>query len=571
MCNKLISFPKVETSIVEEIIYEPMVEEEDEEMFDEWTEVFTITIRSVRYKIIWVYDSLKNERVTLREAIRRGIINTEKSLYHNLKMSTSQTITEAVDDGLIGVEEDTSALTVKVNGITYTVYWVWDPVKKKRIAPRKAVERGVLDLNELIYRNYLNEERTNIHEAVYLGLIGASDDLTNIDEELILEIDSVTYKIAWVKDSISKEKLKPRIALKRGLLNLASNLYNKYDTKEILTIRQAIQQHYIGISNEHCDEYSQDDESEDESYTLDRQDSLVSLDDEELTIKTKKAIYVITGLLHPETQKEIKVSEAIESGILDKENGSYKDFKTNVVYEVGEAINEGFVFATVTDLLADETASTEFIREEIKRFIIKSVVDPRSKERIGGLQAQAAGILNYAQGMYSNPATGENISISEAIMNNLIEVTLQEETSKEEFDAEVITETLMERIVTNYRIVGVLDPFSNEMISGYEAVHRQIIDTETNAYVDSSQTETVPIKEAVRRNLIKAEVSERCERKTLGLSLQNAIRLGLFSPESGKFRDPYTNNYFDLNQAIEKGHINPNGKRVLFIQPSIDL
>ena len=552
-------FPKVETSIVEEIIYEPMVEE-DEEMFDEWTEVFTITIRSIRYKIIWVYDSLKNERVTLREAIKRGIINTEKNMYHNLKMSTSQSITEAVDDGLIGVEEDTSALTVKVNGITYTIYWVWDPVKKKRIAPRKAVERGVLNLDELVYRNYLNEERTNIHEAVYLGLIGASDDLTDIDEELILEIDSITYKIAWVKDSMSKERLKPRIALKRGLLNLASNFYNKYETKEILTIRQAIQQHYIGISNEHGDEYSQEEESEDESYTLDRQDSLVSLDDEELTIKTKKAIYVITGLLHPETQKEIKVSEAIESGILDKEKGSYRDFKTNVVYEVGEAINEGFVFATVTDLLADETASTEFIREEIKRFIIKSVVDPRSKERIGGLQAQAAGILNYAQGMYSNPETGENISISEAIVKNLIEVTLQEETSKEEFDAEVVTETLMERIVTNYRIIGVLDPFSNEMISGSEAVHRQIIDTETNAYVDSSQTETVPIKEAVRRNLIKAEISERCERKTLGLTLQNAMRLGLFSPETGKFRDPYTNNYFDLNQAIEKGHINPNGK-----------
>ncbi len=100
------------------------------------------------------------------------------------------------------------------------------------------------------------------------------------------------------------------------------------------------------------------------------------------------------------------------------------------------------------------------------------------------------------------------------------------------------------------------------MISGSDAVHRQIIDTETNSYVDASQTETVPIREAVRRNLIKAEVSERVERKTLGLSLQNAMRLGLFTAETGKFRDPYTNNYFDLNQAVEKGHINPNGNAV---------
>lgn len=234
-----------------------------------------------------------------------------------------------------------------------------------------------------------------------------------------------------------------------------------------------------------------------------------------------------------------------------------------MIYDVGEAINEGIVFATVTDLLQDETASTEYIREEIKKFIVRSVIDPRTNEKIGGLQAQAAGILNYAQGMYTNPDTNHNIPISEAIERNFIQVQLQEETAHEEFDAEVVTETLMERCVTNYRILGVLDPFTNEFVSASEAVHRQIIDTETNAYVDAStHDEPVPIKEAVRRNLIKAQVSEHVERKPLGLTLQNAMRLGLFNPENGRFKDLYTNKYYDLNQAIEKGHINPNGAAV---------
>lgn len=165
--------------------------------------------------------------------------------------------------------------------------------------------------------------------------------------------------------------------------------------------------------------------------------------------------------------------------------------------------------------------------------------------------------------MYTNPNTNENIPISEAIARNLIVVSLQEETSHEEFDAEVITETLMERCITNYRIFGVVDPFSNEIISASDAVHRQIIDTETNSYVDASTyQDPIPIKEAVRRNLIRAEVTEKIERKPLGLTLQNAIRLGLFNPDNGKFKDLYTNNYFDLNQAIEKGHINPNGAAI---------
>ena len=161
-----------------------------------------------------------------------------------------------------------------------------------------------------------------------------------------------------------------------------------------------------------------------------------------------------------------------------------------------------------------------------------------------------------------NPESAENIPFAEAISRNLIEVDLREESFHEEFDAEVVTDTLMERSITNYRILGVIDPFSNELIPASDAVHRQIIDTETNSYIDPNQAEPIAIKEAVRRNLIKAEISERIERKSLGLTLQNAIRLGLFNPDTGKFKDPYTNCVYDLNQAIEKSHINPNGAAV---------
>ncbi|RNA44605.1 microtubule-actin cross-linking factor isoforms 1 2 3 5-like [Brachionus plicatilis] len=551
-----------DTTIVDKIDVQlppARVEDDDEEeTFDEWTEVYTITIRGVRYKIIWVYDALKGENVTLVEAIKRGILDLKNGVYHNLKTSHSLTVNEAVDERLVGIEQDNSAMTIKVNGITYTIYWVWDPVKRKRISPQRAIDRKVLDLKTNCYRNYANNETISIHEAVYMKLIGASDDLTNIEQELTLSMESGEYRICWVKDSRTGEKHKPREALRRGLLDLTNYFYNKYDTNQTLTIRDAIRQGFVGLSDatESPSESSSDSEFE-------RQDSLSSLDDEELTIKTKTAIYVITGLVHPETQKEIKVSEAIKSGILNKDNGFYKDFKTNVTYEVGEAINEGFVFATVTDLLQDETASTEFVREEVKKFIVKSVVDPRTKQRIGGLQAQAAGILNYAQGVYTDPDTGHTVSIAEAIGRNLIQVTLQEETCHEEFDAEVITETLMERTTTVYRITGVLDPFTNDIISASDAVHRQIIDTETNSYIDGAgDQQPVPIKEAVRRNLIRAQVTERIERKPLGVSLQNAIRLGLFNVETGKFKDLYTNTYFDLNEAVEKGHVNANGAAV---------
>ena len=387
--------------------------------------MYTVTIRGIRYKILWVYDTVKAERVTLAEAVRRGLVDLSRNAYQNLKTCHSSALAEAADDGLVGIEEDNSALILNCNGITYTIYWLWDPVKKRRVAAKRAIKLGVLDTGSLLYRNYANNEHISVHEAVYMKLIGASDDLSNVDEELELKVsDGQTFRIAWIKDSRTKEKYKPRQALRRGLLNLRNFLYNKYDTNETLTIHEAVQQTLIGLSN--CPEdnssascYSSSEEEEGENKG---KNSIVSLDDEELTIRTRTAIYVITGLLHPITQKEIRVSEALQHSILDKETGAYRDMRTGVSYEVGEAINEGVVFATVTDLLADEQASTEFIREEIRRFIVKSVIDPRTNERIGGLQAQAAGILNYAQGMYTNPTSGEHVPIAEAIERKLIEV-----------------------------------------------------------------------------------------------------------------------------------------------------
>ena len=388
------------------ILRKPEDDDEAEDRFyEEWTEIYTITVHGIKHKITWVYDPLLSERIPLASAMRKGIIDLKTNSYHNLKTTHSLTINEAIDNGLIGTEEDKNALQINVNGITYIIYWVYDPVKKKRISPKRAIDRGLLDLPNRLYTNYSKDESISIHEAILMKLIGASEDLSDVNEELLLSLEFHSYKIAWVKDTRTGDRVKPKEALRRGLLDLTRNTYKKHDTNDILSILEAIERGFIGISSKDGVNFD-DDES-----LLKRQDSLLSLDDDELTIKTKTAIYVITGLLHPETQKEIKVSEAIDLGILDKDTGAYKDFKTNVTYEVGEAINEGIIFATVTDLLLDQSASTEVIREEIKRFIVKSVIDPRTNKKIGGLQAQGAGILNYAQGVYTNPETRETIPL----------------------------------------------------------------------------------------------------------------------------------------------------------------
>ncbi|CAF1666450.1 unnamed protein product, partial [Adineta ricciae] len=369
------------------------------------------------------------------------------------------------------------------------------------------------------------------------------------DDSLTVTINRQTYTIKWVYDTRNMKKILPRDALKQGILDIQLNEYRKVDTNDVLTIYDAIQAGYIRCND--------DDSSSDNSV---RPPSIISVDEDELTIATKTATYVITSVIHPLTQKEIKVSEAIDLGILDKEIGSYRDLVTNVQYELAEAINEGLVYATIIETKEDTEMLTSSVQEIVKKFIVKSVaVDSESHEKIGGLEAQAIGILNYAQGVYHDRKYNVKIPLDKAIEKKLLDVELVSQNRFEEYDLELITDTITEKRITLYRIHGVRNNVLDRMESGAVAVKNQMIDTETKTYTDFSTGETMTIQEAIDRKLIEAEISEHVERKPLGLSMQNAIRLGFYVAETGTFRDPATEHYMTLMEAIERGHIHVNG------------
>lgn len=149
--------------------------------------------------------------------------------------------------------------------------------------------------------------------------------------------------------------------------------------------------------------------------------------------------------------------------------------------------------------------------------------------------------------------------LDKAIERKLLDVELVSQDRFEEYDLELITDTITERRITLYKIHGVQANGQNQMISGPDAVRRQLIDTEAKTYTNPATNETMSIQEAINRRFIRAEISEHVERKPLSLSMQNAIRLGFYSAESGHFRDPATGNFITLMEAVERGHIHVNG------------
>lgn len=492
-----------------------------EEEWEQWHCI--LMIKGQPYRVVWVMNTATGDRLPLQVAYQRGLVDTKQRLFYDEKLNRqSYSFEKAVELGYMGIEPDTASLPIHVDGIDYMIHWVLDASTKRRIFPRPAVRKQILDAVHGRYVNPYNNSQVSLHEAIYLKFIGATE-YNSTNDSITVNLNGQTYNIKWVYDTRNMKKILPRDALKQGILDIQLNEYRKFDTNDVMTIYDAIQAGYIRCND--------DDSSSDNSV---RPPSIISVDEDELTIATKTATYVITTVIHPLTQKEIKVSEAIDLGILDKDIGSYKDLVTNVQYELAEAINEGLVYATIIETKEDTEMLTSSVQEIIKKFLVKSVaVDSESQEKISGLEAQAIGILNYAQGVYHDRKYGTKIPLDKAIEKNLLEVELISQKRFEEYDLELITDTITEKRITLYRIHGVRNNVLDRMESGAVAVKSQMIDTEAKTYTDFSTGETMSIQEAINKNLIQAEISEHVERKPLGLSMQNAIRLGFYVAETG--------------------------------------
>lgn len=65
----------------------------------------------------------------------------------------------------------------------------------------------------------------------------------------------------------------------------------------------------------------------------------------------------------------------------------------------------------------------EEVKTETKKWVITSVVDPRTKEKISFDDALIEMILDQENGKYCNPKTGAQMTIGEAIEKDLIQVS----------------------------------------------------------------------------------------------------------------------------------------------------
>lgn len=279
-----------------------------EEEWEQWHAI--MMIKDKAYRVVWVMDTNTGDRLPLQTAYQRGLVDTKQRLFFDQKLNRqAHSFEKAVELGYMGIEPDTASLPIRVDGIDYMIHWVLDSSTKRRIFPRQAIAKKMLDATHGRYINPYNNSQVSLHEAIHLKFIGATE-YGSTSDSINVTLNGQPYNIKWVYDTVHMRKILPRDALRQGILDIQLNEYRKLDTNDVMTILDAIQAGYIRCN---------DDESSSDNSV--RPPSIISVDEDELTIATKTATYVITSVIHPLTQKEIKVSEAIDLGILDKETG----------------------------------------------------------------------------------------------------------------------------------------------------------------------------------------------------------------------------------------------------------
>ena len=125
----------------------------------------------------------------------------------------------------------------------YTVKAVIDAKTNAQLSVDEAIERGILDQKDGLYRNELNGSEMSIGDALEQGLLIVEFDTEAPVTEPVTE--TVTYAIHHVVDAKAKTKVTFSEAVRLGLLDTRTGAFRNNKTDENMYVGDAIKRGFI--------------------------------------------------------------------------------------------------------------------------------------------------------------------------------------------------------------------------------------------------------------------------------------------------------------------------------------
>ncbi|KAL9876546.1 dystonin-like protein short stop isoform 18-T20 [Glossina fuscipes fuscipes] len=180
-------------------------------------------------------------------------------------------------------------------------------------------------------------------------------------------------------------------------------------------------------------------------------------------------------------------------------------------------------------------------------------------------QALERPLLDRNNGHMVDPKTGTKISFFESVHRNWIVLSKINERKQAAIEnvinkktGEVILEdgrvsSIVDAInngVIDIQSISVRDPVSGEVIPLRMAIELGVVDMQAGTVIDIQTLQEIPMEDAFKLGFLVPG-----SRKPI--SLEAAVRQGLYDPATGKLYDLESNNQVDVQRSIEIGLINP--------------
>ncbi|XP_045033650.1 microtubule-actin cross-linking factor 1 isoform X20 [Daphnia magna] len=534
---------------------------------------------------------------SLQEALAHQLYERETGLFV-MAGRDKITLHTAIQKGFI----QKSALTVK------------DPRSSDILSLGDAIKMGIIDSTSGMAIDPSTSVEMDFVAAMERGLIIGAKRKLSITEALLKGMYDMKSGRFSTLSEVRKPKLPTDVAIRNGVIDSTANLVRNFKTGNVVTFEQAVREQLIDvkqgtlrISAKQTSDFQQ---ALDGGFLIEVQRPLFLSE-----AMVKEVFNHQTGLfLDPLTGQWLTLIESIESGLIDPESVHVKDTRFGFLRKTSltTAIELGTIDGQTTRV-TDLSSGKEYTLAEA--FTNELIVDSKAPVSIQRMIHQ--GLYDEATGRVTDPNSGRKITIHEAlrrcVLHPLLPCFFERQTGNLLSLAETCRNGIIDRQTGLFRlpqsklemplnkalerefILDIEQPFSL-----YDAVRVGFFDRHRNCFFHPTNGRRLNLDVACKENLIQAtksivkhgktgrymkldeavciglidaernayclpgssdmtfpEALERCFIVTSksGLTLEEAIRNGLYAHETGKFVDPSVGDLLDLNQALKHGLI----------------
>ena len=495
---------------------------------------------TVTYSVLSIRDPSSSEKISVAEALRRGVINQAAGRYvTDPRSGESISIPAAIDRGFLEVEVVDKKILEPVTSPADTldgrfqpgrerdadglllVTGVYDPSLQRQVSLDEAVKNGSVDLKSGVYTNSVTGRKYPLSEAIRHGYLSVQLPNSNtVDDKDVIQLTALTDDAQSGVDLVELVETSSRRGGQPLSVDINRGAYDQLRSGADVRDRRIVDPSSGTM-------VSIDEALNSGLLVLDplgfksADGRLIPLEEAAALdlIDTKLVHEVLTGL------EQMSLENMIENGVVDIDSGQYRDPASGRTMPVADAISTGKL-------------------DPYRIFY----TDPSTRSIVSLGTAIENGCYDPTTGTFVDTVTGTKTNLADAISEGLI---LPDIDAKETATQASVLKTLGRHMDLTTK--GIKDPRTGEEISFSDAVMGGILNVSTGKYANPQTGEKLSLSEAVDSGMISLETAKQL----LGAMDRNSLENSNVDLRTGEFVDPDTLQRMSIKDAIDRGRIEP--------------